>query len=350
MKILYVGDSSPSSTSRHRADALVRLGHEVSIADPFKALSDSLKGYRWAIHWRMGFRLVQRPLLTWIKSVLSKENNIDVIWVNGGELLGPKSVAVLRGMHKPVILYNNDDPTGSRDGHRFDSLIRALPFYDLCVIRPELNSEEYYVRGAKKVLRIWLSYDEVVHAPAQRYEPMPRQFISDVCFVGTCIPREKRGEFLLALKKRGLDPAIWGDKWHQSSTWGRLKSSWRGPSIHGRDYVSALCGAKICLGLLSKGNRNLHTQRSVEIPYAGGLFCAERTSEHMKMYKEDEEAVFWSDANECAEKCLELLADPAKRERIRLAGMKRVRENKVGNEDACRTILECLKADQPGVL
>lgn len=320
------------------------------MADPFKALSDPLKGYRWGIHWHTGFRLLQRPLLAWIKSVLSKENHIDVIWVNGGELLGPKSVTVLREMYKPVVLYNNDDPTGGRDGHRFDSLIQALPFYDLCAVLRAVNVEEYYARGAKKVLRVWMSYGEVAHAPTQRYEPIPGKFISDVCFVGTCIPCEKRGEFLLALKKRGLDLAIWGDKWDRSSAWGRLQSSWRGPSIHERDYVSALCGAKICLGLLSKKNRDLHTSRSVEIPYAGGLLCAERTSEHIKMYKENEEAVFWSDANECAEKCLELLANPEKRERIRLAGMKRVRENKTGDEDVCRTILECLKADPPGVL
>ena len=57
------------------------------------------------------------------------------------------------------------------------------------------------------------------------------------------------------------------------------------------------------------------------------------------MYKEGVEAVFWSDVDECARLCKELLADDEKRERIRLAGMKRVRELHAGNEDVCKTIL-----------
>jgi hypothetical protein len=37
MKILYIGHSAPASTSRHRADVLKRLGHDVVIADPYLA-------------------------------------------------------------------------------------------------------------------------------------------------------------------------------------------------------------------------------------------------------------------------------------------------------------------------
>ena len=107
-------------------------------------------------------------------------------------------------------------------------------------------------------------------------------------------------------------------------------------------YVAAIRGAKVCLGLLSKGNRDLHTTRSMEIPYAGGVLCAERTTEHLALYREDEEAVFWTTAEECAEKCLGLLGDDQSRERIRLAGMARVRNNKVGNEDICRQILQAV--------
>jgi spore maturation protein CgeB len=109
--------------------------------------------------------------------------------------------------------------------------------------------------------------------------------------------------------------------------------------LTGRDYVAALQGSKVCLGLLSKGNRDLHTTRSLEVTFAGGVLCAERTSEHLEMYKEGVDAVFWSDAKECAEKCRELLTDNVKREMIRIAGMKRVRELKAGNENVCQAIL-----------
>jgi len=104
--------------------------------------------------------------------------------------------------------------------------------------------------------------------------------------------------------------------------------------------VAAIQGAKLCLGLLSKENRDLHTQRSAEIPYAGGLFCAERTSEHRQLYTEGAEAVFWSDAEECIQACRRLLADEPLRERIRIAGMHRIRALGLGNESICRQILQ----------
>jgi hypothetical protein len=103
--------------------------------------------------------------------------------------------------------------------------------------------------------------------------------------------------------------------------------------------VAALQGAKIALGFLSHGNRDLHTRRSVEIPYAGGLLCAERTTEHLAMYEEGIEAVFWSDVNECAAICHKLLVDDVLRERIRQQGMTRVRADGYGNESVCREIL-----------
>jgi spore maturation protein CgeB len=150
---------------------------------------------------------------------------------------------------------------------------------------------------------------------------------------------EKRDEFLLRLISLGVPISIWGDRWQKSPHFSKLKSHLRGGALIGRNYVAAIQGAKICLGLLSKGNRDLHTTRSLEIPFAGGLLCAERTVEHQEMYKEGVEAVFWSDADECAQVCKQLLNDQRLRENIRKAGMDRVRSLNVGNEDIFNEIM-----------
>jgi hypothetical protein len=263
----------------------------------------------------------------------------QIVWVNGGELIGAAAANKLRQFGAPLVLYNNDDPTGKRDGRRFDSLLATLPAYDLCVVLRAPNVGEFYARGARSVHRVWMSYDEVLHRPFERIEDIPAAFRSEVAFVGTWIRGEGRDEFLLALIDRGLDIAIWGDRWHKSANWPRLQAHWRGPALAGQDYVAALQGAKLALGLLSRGNRDLHTTRSAEIPYAGGLLCAERTTEHLAMYREGEEAVFWNDADECAAVCHRLLADDALRERIRQQGMARVRQGGYGNEAVCREIL-----------
>jgi len=163
-----------------------------------------------------------------------------------------------------------------------------------------------------------------------------------VAFIGTWMRYEKRDEFLLELVAQGVPISIWGDRWEKSPHFAKLKSYWRGNALRGRDYVAAIQGSKLCLGMLSKGNRDLHTQRSLEVPFAGGLFCAERTTEHQELYKEGAEAVFWSDATECADICNRLLKDSILREKIRKSGMERIRALKLGNEDVCRHVLKTL--------
>ena len=341
MKILYLGDTSHSSTSRHRADALTRLGHEVILADPYAALATQLRGkFRGALHYRTGYRLLQGAVRAWVDALQRQHAGWpQVVWVNGGELIGSLAAHKLRQFAAPLVRYNNDDPTGGRDGRRFDSLLAALNAYDLCVVLREPNVDEFLAQGARAVYRVWMSYDEVQHCPFNSIEDIPAAYKSEVAFIGTWMPKERRDEFMLSLIRQGVPLSIWGGLWQKSPNWLQIKHCWRGQSVFGRDYVAAIQGAKVALGLLSKENRDLHTRRSAEIPYAGGLLFAQRTSEHLQMYKEGEEAVFWNGAEECAAVCHSLLADAALREHIRKQGMARVRADGYGNEAVCREIL-----------
>jgi spore maturation protein CgeB len=345
LKIIYIGHSHSGSTSRHRADALGRLGHEVRLRDPYTELKARLSGrIRTLVHYRTGYRLLQAAVTDWAASLLSSPdlNSPDLIWVDSGELLGPGPVSALRRFGCPIVLYSIDDATGKRDGRRFDSLVNALPLYDLCVVMRDITAAEFLQKGARKVLKVWMSYDEVAHRPFDDIAAIPPQFRSDVAFVGTWMRGEKRDQFLSALIARGIQVAIWGDRWDKAPTWESLKPYWRGRSLSGRDYVAAIQGAKVAIGMLSKGNRDQHTTRSVEIPYARGLLCAERTTEHLGLYEEGVEAVFWGDVEECASACQALLDDPARRDAICLAGSAKVRNSALGNEDICARILNSL--------
>lgn len=333
MKILYVGDDRPSSTARHRADALRRLGHEVTHLNPYADLRKHLTGWRIVLHYRTGYVLLQEQVLNWQRQQLASLGHFDVCWVDSGDLLGRRAVESLREVADKVVLFNHDDPTGGRDGNRFWSMLRAIPVYDLCIVVRPFNITEYKQRGARDVLRVFMSYDEVRHTAPSLDGPVPPNFDNDIVFIGRNIPGEDRDLFLHALIQAGLRPAIWGDNWHASRVWAALQPFWKGPSISGSDYVYAMRHARICLGMLSKGNRDQHTTRTMEIPYAGGLLCAERTSEHLTLYQEGEEAVFWRDADECVRVCRDLLAHPEKIERIKTAGRVRVLTNRVGAQD-----------------
>jgi len=345
--ILYIGNSGSGGTSRHRADALSRLGHKVLIADPYMALKEQLENH-WlgAFHYRTGYRFLQSAVERWTGRLLSGSKGFDIAWVDNGELLGATSVRMLNAARLSTVLFNHDDPVGKRDGRRFDSLLKALPFYDICAVVRQKNILEYKALGVKTVQRVWMSYDEVVHAPYSDKADIPENFSSEVVFIGTWMRGEGRDQFVLDLLRRGIPVSIWGQRWEKSPLWAHLKACYRGGNLSGRDYVAAIQGAKVCLGMLSKGNRDLHTTRTMEIPYAGGVLCAERTSEHMELYAEGVEAVFWRDAEECARQCRRLLDDDSWRESVRMAGMARVRAARRGHEDMCRVIVEAALQSQ----
>jgi spore maturation protein CgeB len=150
----------------------------------------------------------------------------------------------------------------------------------------------------------------------------------------------KRGPFLQKLLNAGVPLAIYGNRWQKAPEWPTLQSVCQGPAMYGDDYIKALQLAKVSLGLLSKGNRDLHTNRTFEIPYCGGLLCAERTSEHLQLYQEDIEAVYCSDVSECIEKCKKLLNDEKRRTDIAGKGRLRCLRNGIFNESNLNKMLE----------
>jgi spore maturation protein CgeB len=327
------------STSRHRAEALRRIGCKVNLLNPKNAYSHLRLHQK--INNLSGYCLVNPMVHRWLLRQTSGKQ-YDVVWVDGGHAVPRNSIHHFQGLGAKVLNYAIDDPTGNRDGNSWWTVRRALPEYDLGVAVRGESEQEFHNLGVKSVLRVWRSYDEVAHAPYPSTELISNSFRSEVAFIGTWMRGEKcegRDNFLFKLAEAGIPIAIWGGRWHKSPYWLKLKPFWRGESLAGRDYVAAIQGAKITLGFLSRGNRDLHTTRSSEITYAGGLLCAKRTSEHLQMYQDGVEAVFWSSVEECILKCRDLLTDETRRAQIRLAGKKRICDLGLGNETICRRIL-----------
>ncbi|HUI21678.1 MAG TPA: glycosyltransferase [Methylocella sp.] len=261
-----------------------------------------------------------------------------LIWVDQGAFLGAALIAKFRTLSVPVVNYTIDDPFGGRDGRRFDRYFTALPFYDLLAVVREENVAEAYARGARNVLRIWRSADEVAHRPRLLTDEDRQRWGSELCFIGTWFP--ERGPFMSELVRAGLPLSIWGDRWQRAPEWPVIAPCWRGPAQNDPEiYARIIQCAQLSLGLLSKGNRDRHTTRTFEIPAVGGLLFAERTDEHCAAFEEDVEAVFWSDAKECIDQCRRLLKDKALVETIKRNGHRRYMISGNNNESVLRTIL-----------
>jgi spore maturation protein CgeB len=334
MKVLYLG--SKSGTSGHRANALRRLQHEVDILDfgdilPRVPLLGVWERYLGSIGLTS---LLRTRALEW----LAGKGPFDVIWVDSGALVSRKLVMDLKRFGKRVLNYNVDDPYGSRDLNLWHQYRGAVPAYDLLVVVRKENVEEARSLGAQKVLFVYRSADEVAHEPFQLGQEERSKWATDVLFGGTAFP--ERGPFFAELLNYGVPISIYGNRWHKLKEWKAIQPYWKGPNLGERhNYAAAIMSAKVCLGLLSKGNRDQHTQRSLEIPSLGAVLCAERTEEHLALYKEDEEAVFWSSAKECADKCRALLTDHAWRRSIAANGRERYLKNGWTNMRVAEMIL-----------
>ena len=70
-----------------------------------------------------------------------------------------------------------------------------------------------------------------------------------------------------------------------------------------------------------------------------GALCAERTDEHRESFKEGVEAVFWNDAEECADQCRRLLNDDALVAAIKKNGHQRYLQSEYNNESVLKAIL-----------
>lgn len=334
MRILYLG--SRSGTSLHRAAALERLGHTVTLIDPRELLLSSRVIDKWI--WETGGLLLEDYVRRRVLSLIG-QGRFELVWVDAGELVGPALLRALKEQCGTILNYNMDNPYTPRDRNKWRLYHQALPLYDLVVVVRQSNVPEAMAAGARRALAVSRSADEVAHARRDLSEAERLKWSCEVAFIGTWMP--ERGPFLAELARRGVPLSIWGDRWHKASEWSVLRQHWRGNGLYdGHDYARAVQSAKVCLGLLSKGNLDQTTVRSFEAPFLGTVLCAERTAEHRQLYDEDLEAVFWSTPEECARKCEWLLENPELRNRIAMRGRARCLRNGTTNERVLEQILE----------
>ena len=102
------------------------------------------------------------------------------------------------------------------------------------------------------------------------------------------------------------------------------------------EYFNCIQNSFLIYSPLRKANSDLQTSRTVEIPFFGGILFTERTSEHLDMYIENQEAVFFESKEEILEKYLFLLNSPHFYNNIKIAGNKRAKSY---NQDAYLSII-----------
>lgn len=343
LRVLYVANSSFYSRARTRLTALEALGADVTfIASGGEWLSAGGRRKRsiLGLAGRLGLHIDSSGASAKLRQPLAFSPHL--VWIDRFPNLSARTLALLRSRNPGAVflMFSEDDMAMAHN--QSPPWLAALPLYDVVVTTKIRNIEfdELTALGAKSVLYTRQAFDPEQQHPLQLSDEDLRDFGSDVSFVGTY--EHERARSILSICNAGIPVRVWGSGWAGRIRHERL-------TIEGREivnqpqelaYTKVVNAAKVNLGFLRKINRDQHTSRSIEIPACRAFMLAERTEEHLSMFKEGEEAEFFSDDAELVDKIFTYLKDEPRRLRVAAAGYKRASENYTNFEQVRRILGE----------
>ena len=340
LRILYASGLSKNDSSLYRLWALERLGHTVIPLNAFEYQPKS------KLVEKVVYRLAAGP---WVERLnrdllkVAERERPDLVWTD--KLLGmqPKTLERLRAMGIPTVSYMIDNPFGRRGDPGWRLYMKDIPFYDLHVVQRTANIADYKQRGAPDVIKIQTAYEPTIHFPPPAgWSDKDRD--RGVSFIGT--PYDQRAEFLTRLwRECGFPVTVSGGLvWKAHMAPDAVAAMYRGHGELFRDeYREGIWKSKINLSFLTHSNHDEFTHKSFEIAACEGFLLAERSEGHLQRFVEDEEAVFFSDFDECAEKIRRYLPDEAARTRIAAAGRARAERSGYHNDRQVGLIVERMR-------
>ena len=344
MRILFAGDWCFDFYEKACAQALESLGVHVI---PFK-----WDGYFQGIPGRAQSKFpFAGPAICRLNKDLLKlaeKSRPDAVFIwRGTHILRGTLSAIKKETGAALVSYNHDDPFAPEANRQvpwhyhfyWNLFVKSISEYDIHFVVRQVNIPEFFEKGAIQVHILKQFFCPELHHPLVLCEPDRSKYECDVVFAGHYEP-DGRVQRLRRLVEAGLHVRLFGGKYWTSRVLGDL-AGYFGEirQVHGIDYAKALCGAKLCLCFMSKMNRDNYTTRCFEIPACGGLLLSERTGDLKLMFKEDEEAVFFSSVEELVEKALWLKSRPDEIARIAAAGMRRVHDDGHSVEDRMKQFL-----------
>lgn len=345
LSILLVGQTIKGSRTPQRAKAFSRLGHRVKVV-PINREGATYED-RPSLMDRLRYRLRLPADPAGSNAALldvASSRYYDIVWVEAAPMIRASTLRELRTLLPGVRLvwYSEDDMMNPV--HRSRWLERAMPLFDLWVTTKSFNArpEEVPSLGVRRVLFVDNSFDPQLHRPAELSEADRRDLGAEVGFVGTF--ERPRAASLLALAQAGIGIQVWGNGWgSMSGAHPNLRVECR--PVYDGEYAKAITASHVNLGFLRKGNRDLQTCRTVEIPACGGFMLHERSEEAERLFSPDREAAFFGDDGELISQCRRWLADAPGRKAVAAAGLRRAWDGGYDHDTRLAGILASLVVD-----
>jgi spore maturation protein CgeB len=321
LRMLYVGNLGLGQTSQQRLQALEHLGCEVTgvhTAQPnLPRVRHLVERVRRRLRGPRDWTGANRQIREW-----AARAPFDVLWIDKGLTITAETLRSVKA-RQPDCQILGFSPDDMYQRHNQSPQFRKhLPLYDLFFTTKTFGVAELRSIGCMRVAFHHNGFDPDTHRPLTLSAADRARYGGPVGFVGTW--EAARAASIRQLAAAGIPVRVWGMRWasqFQPQPNLRIEPT----ELLGLDYARALNGFDINLCFLRKLNRDRQTTRSIEIPACGAFMLAERTDEHLVLFKEGVEAEFFGSDEEMLDKTRYYLAHPDARQRIAKAGLERCR-------------------------
>lgn len=320
MTLLYIGQYTPGTTSKMRADQLNEIlnPQRFEIIDTHKPFFKTPKLLR-----SLGFRYKRGPLVTNTNRFIRKGietydiEQFDLIWVDKAVYITKETTALLRKKAKKLVHFTPDPAFTFHQSHHF---MASIGYYDYAITTKSYETTHYENHLPKeKIILATQGFNSETHQPQIDYLNKKE----GVLFIGHC--ESERELVLQKLVDADIQVGLAGIKWEKFARRNQNNPSltYLGKGIYGPDYAKALSTYQFSWGALSKWIPELHTTRTFEIPACGTALITERNVETNSFLNEDE-AIFYDSPEEMIERIQYYQNHPDELELLTAKGRERV--------------------------
>jgi hypothetical protein len=293
MRILVVGPFASVQRDAAIAEGFRRAGCEVSEC----GYGDIL--FSGQLASRVQLRLAVGPVFARLTNrviAAAKSFRPDVVLFRRPLEFSAKMIRTIRAAHPAIYAsFNNDDPFSDdyRDV-RWRTLRRAIAEFDVHFAFRARNIDQYKAAGARNVA-LW----EPFFTPWLHFPMSSTSSVEDFHLLFAMhAEADERRDALLSLLAAGIRVDV--HSWNWTAVFGEVEANRLGvkPPIWEADYVRAIGNASATLCFFSKQNNDELTSRVFEIPASRGLLLSWRTPRLEALFKDREEAFFFSSVDE----------------------------------------------------
>ena len=323
--------------------------HRTLVLEKIMARVDRIDTSGYNIYYRIANRIFRHFFSIYLPDIPKANEKIidkvrtkhyDLIWIDKGITIHKNTLRQIKEFAPNVMIVGYSPDLMTVKHNQSKQFIESLPFYDIYVTTKSYAVGELYRMGCKKVIYIGNAFQEDLHYPREVTPETYERLAGEVGFIGDW--EKERANSIIYLANNGINVRVWGGgKWLQyKNKYPTLRIEEKG--LFSEEYCQSLSAFKINLGFLRKINLDQQTTRSVEIPACQGFMLAERTSEHLELFEENKEAVYFSTNEELLEKCLYYLSHEKERVQIATNGRERCIKSGYSNKDRITCVINKL--------